>query len=97
MNRQRHCNYCGQPLPEIRLGVRLPPLKARIFDLIQRSGDDGITNADLRDILGLGLKCVESHVYQINELIGDSGYRIRARGWGYRLIKDHRRATVTHE
>jgi hypothetical protein len=31
--------------------VRLTPLKARIFDLIQRGGDDGITCADLFDIV----------------------------------------------
>ena len=36
------CQRCGQRLPEIRLGVRLTPLKARIFDLIRRAGPDGI-------------------------------------------------------
>ena len=29
-----HCPSCGQALPEMRLGVRLTPLKARIFDAI---------------------------------------------------------------
>ena len=50
----RSCNYCGQPLPEVRLGVRLTPLKA--------------------------------HVYQINELIEDEGYRIANGGSVYRLV-----------
>lgn len=45
--RHRVCSYCGQTLPDIRLGVRLPPLKATIFDLIQRGGPDGIPAEDL--------------------------------------------------
>jgi hypothetical protein len=47
----RCCPYCNQTLPEIRLGVRLTPLKARIFDLVQRGGRDGIDRADLFDII----------------------------------------------
>lgn len=90
--KQRCCNYCGQTLPEIRLGVRLPALKARIFDLVQRGGEDGITAKDLFDIL-FGAEqeppqraTIKSHINQINEALEDSGYRILGCG-AYRLVK----------
>jgi hypothetical protein len=68
-------------LPEFRLGVRLPPLKARIFDLIMRGGEDGILANDLLntayvDQPASGRKNLSSHVFQINEAIEDTGYRI---------------------
>ena len=76
----RTCQYCGQKLPEIRLGVRLTPLKARIFDLIRRGGQDGIDKRDLFDIVfGDGQhsrETLKAHIWQINELIEDEGYRI---------------------
>jgi hypothetical protein len=88
--RERRCHYCGQGLPEVRLGVRLTPLKARIFDLIQRGGDDGITSADLFDIAFSdgehSRETLKAHIYQINELIEDEGYRIVNGGSGYRLV-----------
>ena len=43
----QRCAHCGQILPEFRLGVRLADHKARIFDLIRRSGVDGIAGDDL--------------------------------------------------
>jgi len=43
----RRCPYCDQVLPEYRLGVRLPEFKARIFDLVMRSGFSGIAWDDL--------------------------------------------------
>jgi hypothetical protein len=83
MSNRSYCPHCGQPLPEIRLGVRLTPLKARIFDLVQRGGRDGIDRSDLFDIVfgGTG-RCrgtLKSHIVQINGLIADEGYRISGR------------------
>lgn len=49
--KERCCHYCGHPLPETRLGVRLTPLKARIYDIVQRAGIDGISAQDLWDIV----------------------------------------------
>jgi hypothetical protein len=78
----RHCPYCGHEMPEIRLGVRLPVLKARIFDLIQRGGRDGIDRLDLLDIINtdrekpIGHRTLKSHLFQMNELIEGAGYRI---------------------
>jgi hypothetical protein len=85
----RCCAYCGQTLPEIRLGVRLPPLKARIFDLVQRAGADGIDRRDLFDIVfgdddaharRHSFRTLKAHICQINEAIEDTGYRIEGRG-----------------
>jgi hypothetical protein len=87
------CPHCDQPLPQTRVGVRLPDLKARIFDLVARAGAAGISGEDLFAIaynddapIGKGIrlqrsrKTLKSHVGQINELIEDSGYRIFCSG-----------------
>lgn len=94
MGKPRCCNYCGQALPEVRLGVRLTELKARIFDLVQRGGRDGITSADLRAILSdeseMAPRTLISHVSQVNDLIEGSGYAIRGSGGTgsvYRLVQ----------
>src|SRR5262245_9687581 len=93
MSNQQSCPCCGQSLPEIRLGVELPPLKARIFDLVQRGGRDGIATSDLFDLVynsncpnGKGIreagrtpKSIGTHINQINEAIENSGYRIVGR------------------
>src|SRR5580704_17304711 len=76
---ERRCNYCGSPLPEIRLGVRLPPIKARVFDIIQRAGKDGIMHADLMAMTGMNRQGLRSHFTQINQLISGSGYRLYSR------------------
>jgi hypothetical protein len=85
MTRHRTCTCCGQTLPEIRLGVRLTPLKARLFDLVQRSGHDGIDRRDLFDIVfgdddahsrKHSFSTLKAHIFQLNESIADTGYRI---------------------
>jgi hypothetical protein len=85
--RLRLCSYCGAPLPEIRLGVKLTPTKSRLFDLIQRSGDEGILLADLVAILELNQACVKSHIAQINKAISGSGYRLYSRAKAVFLVK----------
>jgi hypothetical protein len=86
----RCCPYCKQPLAEIRLGVKLSPLKARIFDLIVRSGRSGITLKDIQAIAfddrETTAKNVSMHVTQINEQLAGTDYRIAGRGF-YRLQK----------
>jgi hypothetical protein len=90
------CDHCGQSLPEIRLGVRLTPFKARLFDLVRRSGIDGIHSDDLYSLLypegGGSRHTLKAHIWQINELIADEGYRIEGRGSFYRLVNTRRRA-----
>jgi hypothetical protein len=41
------CPFCGQAMPVMRLGKELWPLTARIFDLIQSAGADGIAAREL--------------------------------------------------
>lgn len=38
MNFRTICPHCKQEMREERAGVRLPPLKAHIFDVIRRAG-----------------------------------------------------------
>jgi len=86
------CPHCQQPLPEIRLGVRLTPLRARIFDAVKRGGEDGIDRRDLVDLVYAdeptkpSLRTLKAHIFQINELIEDEGYRIAGRTM-VRLVK----------
>lgn len=91
----RTCHYCGAALPDIRLGVRLTALQARIFDLVQRGGGDGILGADLIEVLGdrerpMTRNTLHVHVCGINGLIEDEGYRITGNARGsrgfYRLV-----------
>jgi hypothetical protein len=90
------CDRCGQALPEMRLGVRLTPFKARLFDLVRRGGIDGIHSNDLYSLLyrerGSSRHTLKAHVWQINELIADEGYRIEGHGSFYRLVNIRKRA-----
>lgn len=79
---KRCCHYCGQPLPERRLGVRLTPREGKIFDLILNAGESGISNADLIEILGGSggnRGSLHVHVFNINEKLADTGYQIVGR------------------
>ena len=93
------CDRCGQALPEMRLGVRLTPFKARLFDLVKGGGINGIHSDDLYSLLypegGGSRHTLKAHVWQINELIADEGYRIEGRGSFYRLVNARKRA-ISH-
>jgi hypothetical protein len=81
----RVCPECGQPIAEHRLGVRLTPLKARIFDAIRRYGEERIKCAELGNP-----RTVKAHVSQINDLLEETDWRIdgrRGRDGGYRLVR----------
>jgi hypothetical protein len=85
---ERRCPYCDQALPNTRLGVKVGPVKARLFDLIQRGGEDGVTNRDLSDILGIARETVKAHVFQLNEHLAGTDYQIKGGVWGYRLVRE---------
>lgn len=94
------CGQCGQPLPEIRLGVRLTPLKARIFDIIKRAGDAGIDRHDLFNIVfgdddahqrRHSFATLKSHLWQINEQLEGTNFRIAGRA--VRLVNHNARHT----
>ena len=83
------CPYCNQPLPEMRLGVRLTPFKARLFDVVARAGSDGIMGEDLYNLVcteGQSRDTLKVHIWQINDILEDEGYRIRGGRYGYRLV-----------
>jgi hypothetical protein len=88
------CPRCQRPCPEIRFGVPLTPLKARIFDAVRRAGPDGIAGDAIIRELGLPVcrTTLKSHVWQINDRLAESGYRIVGRG-GYRLQSMRKRAS----
>jgi hypothetical protein len=90
----QRCPHCGQAMADVRMGVSLTPLKARIFDAVSRR--PGITWDDISRVAFGGEACretVKAHIWQINETLAAADVEIKgARGphGGYRL--ERRRA-----
>lgn len=86
--KQKLCECCGQKLPERRLGVALTPIKARVFDLVK--AQSGITAEQLRVRMGMiSPKTPQSHVYQLNDKLMDTGWKIVGKSWrGFRLVRE---------
>lgn len=93
------CPHCNAPIVKRRLGLRLPPIKAEIFDAVKRSGTEGIARAALDSLIYGRMRHdktarIRSHVTQINELLAPKGYRIVTVHGGtaraYRLERDRR-------
>jgi hypothetical protein len=86
----RRCECCGQPLT-IRLGVRLTPLKADLFDLVEKSGSAGISAEALAQrVLAphqRSRNTVNQHIYQINDLLGETDFELRAGQGGNRCYR----------
>jgi hypothetical protein len=75
------CRSCGQPIRLQRVGIRLPPLKASMFDLVKRAGDLGISTEELMRELYVERvppkpNTVKVHMWQINELLVETEYSI---------------------
>lgn len=93
------CPHCGQPMPQMRCGVRMFPQTAHIFDIIKRAGPQGISGEDLFEIAYAGARrkhpaysTVKGHITHARSALEDTDYRIvceRAKhGPGtYRLVK----------
>ena len=81
-------------MPLLRLGVKLTPMKARIFDAVQFRGGDGILIDTLSDIFGMPNNTLKAHIHQINEIIAERGYRKYSRGGYMRLIRTKRKTIV---
>lgn len=96
MSEHPACPHCGQRMMYMRAGARLPPKKARIFDAIARSGQDGISGADVIESLRLevGENGIRAHVWQINEILQQYGSdtRILQRSKMYRMIGERKTA-----
>lgn len=81
---KKPCPYCGSPMKVDPLSVRLPRKRKAIFDLIVKSGEDGITEEELDAKLfdGGGKSTVRSAIHYINKAIfplhidGRNGYRL---------------------
>jgi hypothetical protein len=86
----RRCECCGQPIVT-RLGVRLTPLKADLFDLVEKSGKAGISAEALAErVLAphqRSRNTVNQHIYQINDLLGSTDYELRAGQGGGRVYR----------
>jgi hypothetical protein len=76
------CPLCHQPLGTLRFGVRLPAFKAALIDAIKRTGDIGISSAELiagelyRDRKPVQLTTIKSHICQLNDLLTDTDWRV---------------------
>jgi hypothetical protein len=88
------CPHCRQPLINTRLGVRLSPIKARIFDAVKLAGDAGVSRASLERLLydhAVSAQTMKAHIAQINELLAHTDWRIRSdfagRHRSYHLVR----------
>jgi|SRR5215831_3656942 len=83
------CSHCGQPIPPA--GLRLPPIKQRIFEAVQRHPD--ISAEELRCLVWAtdpnggpeDRKVLHVHVSQLNHLLAAHGIMVRSQGGGYRI------------
>lgn len=92
------CPCCGRSMPtrETRFGVQFTSLRARIVEIVQRAGPDGIHKDDLMDIIyGSMAKrrsfyTLYSAICKINIQLEGTGNRIRGHsGWHtYRMVSD---------
>jgi hypothetical protein len=89
-NVMRTCPHCGQVI--VPTGLRLPPLKRCIFNLVRRR--PGITAEELRSLVWASdpncgpenHKAVHVHVFQLNQLLAPAGITIRgSKSFGYRI------------
>jgi hypothetical protein len=73
----------------MRLGVRMPPLKARILDVIKASGDIGASRDELLDDVYADRRrtapvTIKAHINQLNDLLEETPFVIRADGRRHR-------------
>jgi hypothetical protein len=83
------CPFCHQTLGTQRLGVRLPRLKAEIVDAIKAAGDLGISRDELMHTVYRDRSCpspatIKAHVAQLNDLLAETSFVIRADGRRFR-------------
>lgn len=82
------CPHCRQPYRVERFGVPMPPLKARLVDLIKAAGELGTSSRELRQDLyrdhthARSMTTVRLHIVQINDLLVSTDWRIVSDGRG---------------
>lgn len=90
------CPHCGQSLARVFYGVRFPPRKAQILDLIVRrtSSGNGLSLSYIaeaiypdRAIEDAKVLC-RTHIFQINSMLEETDVRVsKSFPSGYRVIK----------
>lgn len=82
------CPHCGRVMQHVRAGVKMTPIKARIFDLI--FDRPGISRAEIAETIFKTrerTKTVAAHIWQINELLQSTDVRLRGLSfYGYRVV-----------
>jgi len=74
-----YCPECHQPMYETRLGVKLPKLKGRIFDLVRSGGESGVPLQRIINLVFQGKSNsvnVRNHIHQINRYLQGTGVQI---------------------
>ena len=101
----KECPHCGQRML-IRHGVRLSPRLADIFDIIEHSGERGVTEEVLASIFYSGrsareaYNCVRVNVSHINNHLLSTDYRVakadgvRGAEYPYRVLKEDQAGEV---
>ncbi len=80
------CPTCHAPYRASRVGIYMPILKSELFDSIKMAGDVGISSRELivmhYQSKMVQLNTIKIHVYQINDLLVETDYRICSDGRG---------------
>ena len=80
------CPHCHQPYKATRVGIPMPPRKAELFDSIKAAGEIGITTHELwimhYPTQRAAMSVIKSHINQINDLLVETDYTLRAEGRG---------------
>lgn len=80
----KRCPHCRQTMRENRFGVFFSPQRIMLLDIVR--GSKGISQWELSHRMGISLNCVRSHVFQINEILASTDWRLTGGGGhGYRL------------
>lgn len=85
------CPECHQPMTNVVDGVRLPKFKATLLDYIE--SHPGQSGNEIGQHFGRGQKCIQSHIYQLNDALMNTGLRVQG-GYttGYHLYRCDRGA-----
>jgi hypothetical protein len=86
------CPTCGQSLPQPKpRDLGLSPLRTRLFEIVQRAGDNGIATPDLVNLLyaehpdggpDSAGQVVRTLICKINKRLKPRGYEIKGRSYG---------------
>ena len=99
------CPHCGQRML-IRHGVRLSPRLADIFDIIEHSGDRGVTEEVLSTIFYSGrssreaYNCIRVNISHINSHLVSTDYRVakaegvRGAEYPYRVLQENQTSEI---